>query len=85
MRTRGSHRTPGAFLARPLGSSFDPRSDNPYRYLEIRGTIADIRKDTSNRFINSLAKKDMDKDEYPEPGEGRVVVKIAPERFTSMG
>ncbi|MBW3588708.1 MAG: PPOX class F420-dependent oxidoreductase [Actinobacteria bacterium] len=64
-------------------SVLDP--DDPYRYLEIRGTIADIQKDTSHGFINSLAKKYMGKDEYPEPGEGRVIVKIAPERFTSMG
>lgn len=64
-------------------SILDP--DNPYRYLEIRGRVADIKTDTSNRFINSLAKKYMDKDEYPEPGEGRVIVKIAPERFSSMG
>lgn len=47
--------------------------------------MADIETDASNRFINSLAKKYMDKDEYPEFDESRVIVKIAPERFTSMG
>lgn len=61
--------------------------DNPYRYLEIRGVADEIVDDDDNRFINSLAKKYMDKDEYPwhQPGDHRVIVKVTPAHTTSMG
>ncbi|MCB9381066.1 MAG: PPOX class F420-dependent oxidoreductase [Ilumatobacteraceae bacterium] len=60
---------------------------NPYRYLEIRGTVAEIVDDPGNAFINSMAKKYIDQDEYPwhQPGDHRVVVKVLPARTTQMG
>jgi hypothetical protein len=60
--------------------------DNPYRYLEIRGTVA-IEDDPGNAFINSMAKKYMGEDEYPwpQPGDHRVVVRVTPEHTTAMG
>ncbi len=61
--------------------------DNPYRYLEIRGTVDGIDDDEGNAFINSMAKKYMDQDVYPwpQPGDERVVVKVQPDHTTSMG
>ncbi len=66
-------------------SGTDP--DNPYRYLEIRGTVVRIDDDSSNAFINSMAKKYMDVDEYPfhQPGDQRVVMVVMPTHATSMG
>lgn len=66
-------------------SATDP--DNPYRYLEIRGVVARIDEDPDNAFINSMAKKYMDVDEYPfhQPGDQRVVMVIEPLHTTQMG
>ncbi len=71
--------------ARVAVSMTDP--DNPYRYLEIRGTVDGIDDDEDNAFINSMAKKYMDQDVYPwhQPGDERVVVKVQPAHTSSMG
>ena len=50
-------------------SATDP--DNPYRYLEIRGTVVRVDDDASNTFIDSMAKKYMGVDEYPMAPTGR--------------
>ena len=61
--------------------------NNPYRYLEIRGTVERIDPDPDKAFINSMAKKYHDQDVYggSPPGEVRVVVVVRPERTTKMG
>jgi len=66
-------------------SATDP--DNPYRYLEIRGTITAVEDDADHSFINSMAKKYMGVDEYPfhQPGDERVVMVVTPEHTTQMG
>lgn len=66
-------------------SGLDP--DNPYRNLEIRGTVVRIDDDSSNEFINSMAKKYMNVDEYPfhQPGDHRVVMLVMPSHATKMG
>lgn len=62
-------------------------TSNPYRYLEVRGTVAEIVDDPGNAFINSMAKKYIDQDVYPwhQPGDHRVVVKVLPGHTTQMG
>ena len=62
-------------------------ANNPYRYLEIRGTVERIEPDPDNAFINRMAKKYMDQDVYPwhQPGDERVVVVVRPEHTTQMG
>lgn len=62
-------------------------SANPYRYLEVRGTVSEIVDDPGNAFINSMAKKYIDQDVYPwhQPGDHRVVVKVFPTHSTQMG
>ena len=66
-------------------SATDP--ENPYRYLEVRGTVLRVDQDPDNAFINSMAKKYMDLDEYPNhrPGDERVVIVVEPTGTSSMG
>ncbi len=61
--------------------------DNPYRYLEIRGTVVEITEEGADDHIDSMAKKYMGVDKYPyrQPGEVRVVYKIEPQKFSFMG
>ena len=66
-------------------SIVDP--ENPYRYLEIRGTLERIDPDPDYAFINLMAKKYLNEDRYPwlQPGEVRVVLHFRPEHTTQMG
>ena len=66
-------------------SLIDP--DNPYRYLEVRGRVVEIVEQGAREHIDALAKKYLGKDEYPYHNDRdvRVIYRIAPERFTSMG
>jgi PPOX class probable F420-dependent enzyme len=66
-------------------SGIDP--DNPYRNLEIRGTVVRIDDDSSNSFIDSMAKKYMDADAYPfhQPGDHRIVMVVQPIHTSKMG
>ena len=66
-------------------SGTDP--ENPYRYLEIRGTVVRVDDDSSHAFIDSMAKKYMDADAYPfhQPGDERVVMRVEPTDTSSMG
>jgi len=66
-------------------SILDP--DNPYRYMQIRGTVTEITENGADTHIDSLAKKYLGQDKYPfrQPGEERVIYKIAVERVTAQG
>ena len=66
-------------------SIMDP--DNPYRYLQIRGTVAEITEAGADNHIDRLAKKYLNVDAYPyrSPNEVRVIYKITPERIDGMG
>jgi PPOX class probable F420-dependent enzyme len=61
--------------------------DNPYRYLEIRGSVVEITEQGANEHIDKMAKKYLDADKYPygQPGEVRVIYKIQPEHVNVMG
>jgi PPOX class probable F420-dependent enzyme len=63
----------------------DPK--NPYRYLEVRGKVAEVTESGADAHIDKQAKRYLDKDKYPfrQPGEVRVLFKIVPERTSSMG
>jgi len=63
----------------------DPQ--DPFRYLEVRGTVVDVRDDNNNAFIDSMAKKYTGQEKYPwhRPGDERVVVIVRPEHTTKMG
>jgi len=61
--------------------------DNPYRYLEVRGTVVEFTEDGADDHIDSMAKKYMGVDSYPyrQAREVRVIYKIEPQRFSFMG
>jgi PPOX class probable F420-dependent enzyme len=61
--------------------------ENPYRYLEIRGRIAEITEEAADAHIDKMAKKYLGADKYPyrQPSETRVIFKIQPERVNTMG
>ena len=61
--------------------------DNPYRYLEVRGRVVEITEAGADAHIDSLAKKYLGVDKYPnrQPGEMRVIYKIQPEHTATMG
>ena len=61
--------------------------DNPYRYLEIRGTVDAITEQGADAHIDKMAKKYMGKDTYPyrQPSEVRVIYKIKPTKTSQMG
>src|SRR5919199_2611785 len=58
--------------------------ENPYEYAVIKGRLADDTHEGADENIDALAKKYLGKDEYPfrQPGEQRVILRIAPERVT---
>jgi PPOX class probable F420-dependent enzyme len=61
--------------------------ENPYEYAVIRGRLAGDTHDGADENIDKLAKKYLDKDEYPfrQPGEQRVMFRIEPERVKLHG
>lgn len=61
--------------------------ENPYRYLEIRGRVAEITEEGADAHIDKMAKKYLGADKYPyrQSGEVRVMFKIRPERTSTMG
>ena len=65
-------------------SILDP--ENPYRYLEVRGRIAERSLKGADQHIDAMAKKYLGKDKYPfrQPSEVRVIYKIEPEHVTTM-
>ena len=54
--------------------------DNPYRYVQVRGTVAAVHVEGAEDHINFLAKKYLGQDKYPfgQPGEQRVICEIEP-------
>jgi PPOX class probable F420-dependent enzyme len=80
LKDRNMRRNPRVSLA-----ISDP--DNPYRYIEVRGRVVDITEQGADQHIDKMAKKYMGVERYPgrAPGEVRVLYKIKPEKFSSMG
>jgi PPOX class probable F420-dependent enzyme len=66
-------------------SILDP--ENPYRYLEIRGELDGMDPDPDLGFIDRMANKYLARERYPwhQEGDERVVVKVRPVHYTSMG
>lgn len=60
--------------------------DNPYRYVQIQGRVAESTEAGADAHIDRLAKKYLGQDTYPfrRPGEVRVTYKILPERVQGM-
>jgi len=62
-------------------------NDNPYEYVSVRGRVVDDTHEGADENINALAKKYLNKDEYPfrQPGEQRIKFLIEPERVSVQG
>jgi PPOX class probable F420-dependent enzyme len=65
-------------------SILDP--ENPYRYLEVRGHVAERSLNGADAHIDAMALRYLGKDKYPfrQPDEVRVIYKIEPEHVTTM-
>lgn len=66
-------------------SIVDP--ENPYRYLEVRGSVVRMDDDPDFAFIDKMAQKYLGQEKYPwtQPGDERVTIVVRPERTTAMG
>lgn len=58
-------------------------ADNPYRYLQVRGKVAEVTEAGADAVIDKLAKKYMDVDSYPYRSENevRVTYKISVDKL----
>jgi hypothetical protein len=58
-------------------------ADNPYRYLQVRGKVAEVTEAGADQVIDKLAKKYMDVDSYPYRSENevRVTYKISVDKL----
>jgi len=65
-------------------SIMDPA--NPYRYMQIRGSVKKVTTDGADAHIDKLAHKYMGTD-YPfrQAGESRILIEIEPESVQTMG
>jgi PPOX class probable F420-dependent enzyme len=61
--------------------------DNPYRYVEVRGKVKEVTENGADEHIDRMAKKYLGQDKYPyrQPGEKRVLYKIAIDKAVPMG
>jgi PPOX class probable F420-dependent enzyme len=61
--------------------------ENPYEYVTIRGRVAERTHEGADAHIDALAKKYLGQDSYPyrQPGEERVIVRVAPEFVHTYG
>jgi PPOX class probable F420-dependent enzyme len=62
-------------------------ADNPYRYVEVRGKVKEITQSGADEHIDAMAKKYLGQDKYPfrQPGEQRVLYKVAISKAVPMG
>ena len=63
-------------------SIMDP--ENAYRYLEVRGHVEQRTREGADQHIDAMARKYLGQDKYPyrQPGEVRVIYKVAADRCT---
>jgi PPOX class probable F420-dependent enzyme len=59
---------------------------NQYKWVSVSGR-AELSEDGADAHIDRMAKKYLDKDEYPfrNPEETRVIVRIKPDKIDSAG
>jgi PPOX class probable F420-dependent enzyme len=55
--------------------------DDPYRYMQIRGHVAEVTTDGAEAHINKLSHKYRGQDYDYRPGEVRVIYKISPDKL----
>ena len=80
VKDKNLRRTPSVAL-----SIIDP--DNPYRYVQVKGRVANVTESGADAHIDALSKKYTGQDRYAKrtPGEVRVIFTITPDRVQTMG
>ena len=61
---------------------------NPYRYLQVQGTVSNITNEGAHDFIDRLSARYTGSPTYkrdPERTEDRVILTITPDRFFAAG
>ncbi len=60
---------------------------NPYRYLQVRGHVAEKTREGADDHIDRLASRYLDQARYPfrRDGEVRVIYRIEPDRVQAVG
>jgi PPOX class probable F420-dependent enzyme len=81
-RVKSRNMTEGARVALSI---VDPA--NPYRYVQVRGTVTRVTEAGGDAHIDALAKKYLGVDSYPHrnPAETRLIFEITPAAFQAMG
>jgi PPOX class probable F420-dependent enzyme len=61
--------------------------ENPYEYLTITGHLVQDTSEGADAHIDKMAQKYIGQDTYPfrQPGEQRVILRIAPDRVHRSG
>ena len=80
VKDKNLRRTPSVAL-----TIMDP--DNPYRYIQVKGRVANVTESGADAHIDALSKKYTGQDRYAKrtPGEVRVIFTITPDRVQTMG
>ena len=62
-------------------------SQNPWRYVIVRGEIVERRREGADEHIDKMAKKYIGADTYPfrNPAEQRVILRIKPHHVIEQG
>jgi len=79
-RVKDRNMSPGAKVAIEI---MDP--DNPYRYIQVRGHVAQVTEEGAKEHIDKLSLKYTGELFKHRPGEVRVIYKIAPDRLDLHG
>lgn len=92
VNTRGESRKIANIKANPKVALMAVDPENPYRWVDVRGTVESVEPDENYQNINSHAKLYAGKDEYyggvapieQKGTEQRVVVRIRPDRVVAF-
>ena len=73
--------------ARPAVALCIQDPSNPYRYMQIRGNVVEIKEEGANAHIDALAGKytGIFKYQHHQPGVKRVIYKIIPLKIDAHG
>jgi PPOX class probable F420-dependent enzyme len=78
---------------KPRNMRRDPRvaitvhnAENPYQLAMIRGHVVEITAEGADAHVDQMTMKYMGLDEYPyrQPGEQRLIVKVAPDKVAEV-
>lgn len=61
---------------------------NPYRYVQVRGTVTGVTKEGAHDFIDHLSGRYTGNPKYkydPERKEDRVIISVTPENHSAIG